>query len=207
MKASGPTPGGGSSVRPGASRGPTVDPDALRALGSAHFRRVAEVSDAFFAARADDISHACLDMARRFHQGGRLLVFATPGSAESDAYHVSVEFVHPVLVGKRALPATVLARDPAAQVRSLGRPEDIAMGITSDGTGPAVVEGLRAARERGLLTLGLAGGTGGRLGEASPDHLFVVPDDDPTVVQEVQETLYHVLWELVHVFFEHGGLL
>lgn len=180
---------------------------ALHAVGAGHVRRVARVSDAFFEAQADQISRTCRDMARRFHRGGRLLVFATPGPVESDAYHVSVEFVHPVLVGKQALPATVLARNPAAQVRSLGRPDDIAMGITSDGAGASVSEGLRAAGERGLLTLGLAGGSGGGLAEASPDHLFVIPDEDPTVVQEVQETLYHVLWELVHVFFEHKGLL
>lgn len=180
--------------------------EGIRALGAGHFRRVAGVSDAFFESRAGDVSRACRAMARRFRAGGRLLVFAPPGATESDAYHVSVEFVHPVLVGKRALPAAVLAGDPAARVRTLGRRSDIALGITSDGDDPSVLAGLRAARQGGLLTVGLAGGDGGRMSRAELDHLFVVPDGDPTVVQEVQETLYHVLWELVHVFFEHSGL-
>lgn len=168
---------------------------------------MAAASDAFFEARADDISRTCRDLARRFHGGGRLLVFAPPGPSRSDAYHVSVEFVHPVLVGKRALPATVLSGDPVAGVASLGRPRDIAMGITSDGRDPDVLAALKAAHEKGLLTVRLAGGNQSRLEEEGLDHLFVIPEDDPLVIQQVQETLYHVLWELVHVFFEHEGVL
>jgi D-sedoheptulose 7-phosphate isomerase len=53
----------------------------------------------------------------------------------------------------------------------------------------------------------LAGGDGAGLAQADLDFSFVVPADDPLVVQETHETLYHVLWELVHVFFEHPGLL
>lgn len=198
-----------SGADPGAPEPtPSASPSAeLRALAEEHFRRVREVSDAFFEARADDVSRTCLEMARRFHRGGRLLAFGAAGASESDAYHVSVEFVHPVLVGKRALPATVLSGEPASRVESLGRPEDVAVGIASDGGDDGVAAGLEAARRAGLLTIGLAGGEGGRVAEAAPDHLFVVPDDDPAVVQEVQETLYHVLWELVHVFFDHEGLL
>ncbi len=181
--------------------------EELRAVGGAHFRATRGVSDRFFAERSDDVSRACLAMAKRFHRGGRLLVFGGPGPVRSDAYHVSVEFVHPVLVGKRALPATVLDDPPGERIRVLGRPEDIALGISSDGDHGGTVEGLRAAAGGELLTLGLAGGEGGRLAGLALDHLFVVPEEDPAVVQEVQETLYHVLWELVHVFFEHRRLL
>lgn len=218
MTDSGPAPGegGGSSTtidRPtsepdrAAAGIRTASDDALHALGAEHFRRVSEVSDAFFEARADDVSRTCRAMARRFHRDGRLLVFSPPGPSESDAYHVSVEFVHPVLVGKKALPATVLAGDPVLRVESLGREEDIALGLTTDGEDEGVVSGLRAARRLGLLTVGLAGGDGGRMAEEPLDHLFVVPAGSPAVVQEVQETLYHVLWELVHVFFDHEGQL
>jgi D-sedoheptulose 7-phosphate isomerase len=59
----------------------------------------------------------------------------------------------------------------------------------------------------GLLTLCLAGGTGGLSKEADFDYDFVIEADDPFVIQETHETLYHVLWELVHIFFEHEGLL
>ena len=81
------------------------------------------------------------------------------------------------------------------------------MGFSPDGYCADVVAGLRAARERGLLTLGLAGGDGGQFRESALDFCFVVPSRDPFVIQETHETLYHVLWELVHIFFEHEGLL
>lgn len=179
----------------------------LRGIGRSHFRATHRASDDFFRERADAISEACWDMARRFHRGGRLLVFAPPGPVRSDAYHVSVEFVHPVLVGKRALPAATLAGDQEARIRAVGRPEDIAAGIAGPGGGGGVADGLRAAADAGLLTVGLSGGGGGRVADLDLDHTFVIPSDDPFVVQEVQETLYHVLWELVHVFFDHEGLL
>ena len=178
----------------------------LRSVGEEHFERVAATSHRFFETEADRISEACWAMARRFGRGGRLLVFASEGCA-SDGRHVSVEFVHPVIVGKRALPALVVEGGAAEQLRLLGMAQDIAMGITSAGEDPRVLEALRIAREMGLLTVGLAGGAGGSMVVERLDHRFVVPDADPTVVQEVHETLYHVLWELVHVFFEHEELL
>lgn len=196
----------------------TLDELALR-----RFTDSMEVPTRFFEANADLVSRACLEMAKRFHRGGRLLVFGN-GSAATDAQHVSVEFVHPVIVGKRALPAIALTNDIgtvtgvsqaegvdmvyAYALRSLARPQDIAMGISPDGNCGAVVLGLEAAREPGLVTIGLASGDGGRMGRVRGlDFLFLVPSQDPMVIQEVHETLYHVLWELVHVFFEHKGLL
>jgi len=177
----------------------------------------------FFAARADEIARACLEMARRFDGGGRLLPFGV-GACATDAAHVSVEFVHPVIGGKRALPAVGLTHDVATvtgsiarrggaavfadRVRALAREEDIALAISPDGDCPSVLEGLRVARELGLLTLALAGGDGGALSARGlADFCFTVPARDPGVVQETQEPLYHVLWELVHVFFEQGSLL
>jgi len=164
-------------------------------------------------------------MAVRFHRGGKLIVFGT-GGPSADAQHVAVEFVHPVIVGKRALPAISLTTDVATvtgiaeregvaaifarQLRAVARPADIAMGISADGASPSVLAGLEAAHEMGLLTIALAGGSGGRVGcPASPavDHLLIVASSDPRVVKELQVTTYHVLWELVHVFFEQPGVL
>ncbi|HXH05967.1 MAG TPA: SIS domain-containing protein [Vicinamibacterales bacterium] len=186
-----------------------TDLDTLRA----RFERSAAVPDRFFAVEAPAVARACQAAARRFLQGGRLLVFGE-GAEASDAQHVAVEFVHPVIVGKRALPALALTADTAALtgasrggpvafapiLAALGHPADIALGISRGAPGPAVREGLAAARARGLLTIALAGGAADR---DAADFVFVVPGDDPLVVQEVQETLYHVLWELVHVFVEH----
>jgi D-sedoheptulose 7-phosphate isomerase len=173
--------------------------------------------------QAAAVAEACHAMAVRFHQGGRLVVFGV-GGASTDAQHVAVEFVHPVIVGKRALPAISLTTDVATvtgvaardgireifahQIRFLAAPEDIALGISADGNCESVLAGLAAARERGLLTIALAGGDGGALA-ASPavDHLLVAPSGDPRIVKELQVTMYHVLWELVHVFFEQPGVL
>lgn len=179
------------------------------------------VCDRVFDRQALPLARACRDMARRFQNGGRLFAFGR-GPYATDAMHVSVEFIHPVIVGKRALPALALTNEGATlsglmvgEVKQsfarmlgvLGRPEDMAMGFSLDGNCPNVVEALTEARRMGLLTLGLAGGDGGLLRNAELDFCFVVPSHDPFVVQETHETLYHVLWELVHVFFEHEGLL
>ena len=194
----------------------------LKALVNARFKQSMTIPEAFFTAEAVRIAEACWAMARRFYQGGRLLAFGN-GASATDAQHVSVEFVHPVIVGKRALPALALTNDSATlsnrinrgnseipfvrQLNVLARPQDIAMGFSLDGNCADVVAGLQVARKLGLLTLGLAGGDGGSLRQSELDYCFVVQTHDPLVIQETHETLYHVLWELVHIFFEHEGLL
>jgi D-sedoheptulose 7-phosphate isomerase len=173
--------------------------------------------------QAEAVANACHAMAVRFHRGGRLVVFGT-GGASTDAQHVAVEFVHPVIVGKRALPAISLTCDVATvtgiaeregmaaifayQIRYLAQPEDIALGISVDGNCPSVLAGMDEAARRGMLTVALAGGDGGALAAGQVvDHLLVARSDDPCVVKEVQVTTYHLLWELVHVFFEQPGVL
>jgi len=194
----------------------------LHALVTARFAQSTQVPEAFFAAEAGRIAEACWAMARRFHQGGRLIAFGN-GAWATDAQHVAVEFVHPVIVGKRALPALALTNDSATlsgimigggteapfarQLAILARPADIAMGFSPDGRCPNVLAALAEARRMSLLTLGLAGGDGGAFTPSELDFCFVVPASDPMVIQETHETLYHVLWELVHIFFEHEGLL
>lgn len=189
---------------------------------AARFAQSISVPEAFFAAEAERLAEACWAMARRFQQGGRLLAFGN-GAWATDAQHVAVEFVHPVIVGKRALPALALINDGATlsglraggdpgdalarQLTALARPQDLALGFSPDGRCADVLAALDAGRRMGLLTLGLAGGDGGLFSEAALDFCFVVPSVDRLVVQETHETLYHVLWELVHVFFEHEGLL
>ena len=170
------------------------------------------VPEAFFAREEQRIAEACWAMARRFHQGGRLLAFGN-GAWASDAQHVAVEFVHPVIVGKRALPALALSSDGtvtssfADQLRVLARPQDIALGIAPADNCANIAAALVEARNMGMLTLGLTGGDGKQFEESMPDFLFAVSTHDPLVIQETHETLYHVLWELVHIFFEHEGLL
>jgi D-sedoheptulose 7-phosphate isomerase len=169
------------------------------------------------------VALACQDMAIRFHRGGKLIAFGN-GGAGTDAAHIAVEFMHPVIVGKRALPAIAVSNDAAAitgvarqeglcevfahQVRHWGAPVDIVLGISADGRCVDVLRGLQAGHELGLLTVALTGGDGGLLAESPAiDHLLTAQSDDPAVVKEVHVTMYHVLWELVHVFFEQPGLL
>src|SRR5579863_2924398 len=96
----------------GASMSSEMEMSELRALVFARFEQSMTIPETFFAAEAERIAQACWEMARRFHQGGRLLAFGN-GPSATDAQHVSVEFVHPVIVGKRALPALALTNDSA----------------------------------------------------------------------------------------------
>ena len=156
-----------------------------------------ECNTRFFEESADALARVCHLMAERFARGGRLIAFGRSPAARSDARHVAVEFVHPVIVGKRALPAIGLAGeggDIAQQVLLIAAPDDIAMGFGADCEDAVVV-----ARRRGCLTIAFA--------PAGAEWEFEPPTADPYIRQELIETLYHVLWELVHVFFEHRGLL
>jgi len=180
-------------------------------------RRTAPIAD--LAEHAEDVARACHAMAVRFHRGGKLVVFGNGGSS-TEAQHVAVEFVHPVIVGKRALPAVSLTSDVATltavgldeafthQIRFLAEPADVALALSVDGDCPNVLRGLAEARALGMLTVALVGGDGGRVAaEQAAEHVLVARTDDPRVVKEVHVTAYHVLWELVHVFFEQPGVL
>ena len=171
-----------------------VNTDTLVAQGRTELLRRNRIFEGFFEAEASRLAEACHEMSRRFTAGGRLLAFGN-GSAATDAQHVSVEFVHPVIVGKRALPALDLAPDFERSLPVVLRPEDMVMGFAFPDADETVERMLRAARERGALTFALTGEVG--------EYSFAPPDPDPFVVQEVFEVLYHVLWETVHVYFEH----
>ena len=155
-----------------------------------------------FEADAGRIAELCHAVAERCARGGRLLACACSPTGASDARHVAVEFVHPVIVGKRALPALALLgeRVPLPQeVALLAREEDVvlALGETDDRAGLAAA--LDAARAQGSLTVAFA--------PLGADWEIQPPSLDPFIRQELVETVYHVVWELSHVFFEHRGLL
>jgi D-sedoheptulose 7-phosphate isomerase len=177
-------------------------------VAAAFARRVGPLQA--LAEQAPGLARAARELAERFRRGGRLLVFGS-GTSAADAQHVSVEFVHPVVVGKRALPALALAGSGAGfahQVAVLGRPDDIALGLSADGSCADVLAGLQAAGEGGLLTIALLGGDGGAvLARGTPAHAVVVPSTDALVVREGHVTAYHLLWELTHVFLDvvEGG--
>lgn len=158
----------------------------------------------FFADEAERIARLCHAMAQRFARRGRLIAMGLSPEALSDARHIAVEFVHPVIVGKRALPALGFARNSGPlplQTELLTRPDDIVIvfGTADEPEAGELRAALSVARARGCLTIAFA--------PLGAEWEFTPPHTDPFIRQELIETLYHLLWELVHVFFEHGGLL
>ncbi len=154
---------------------------------------------AFFSAEAERLAALCHAMAERFAGAGRLIALGRAPAARSDARHVAVEFVHPVIVGKRALPALALCAEGGEidrQLGSLARERDIVIAFGGD---EETARALGRAREHGCLTVAFD--------LAGAEWCFSPPTDNPLIAQELIETLYHLLWELVHVFFEHRGLL
>jgi D-sedoheptulose 7-phosphate isomerase len=153
--------------------------------------------EAFFALDASRLAEACREMCERFLRGGRLLAFGR-GPYSTDAQHVSVEFVHPVIVGKRALPALDLSIAFAPWLKALVQAHDVVMGFGPPEGDPEVWAALDAAHRRHAMTFALPGVEG---------SYFCSPaTQDAFMHQELIEILYHTLWETVHVFFEHREL-
>jgi D-sedoheptulose 7-phosphate isomerase len=156
-----------------------------------------QLLESFFAREASRLAEACCEMSARFLRGGRLLAFGR-GPYATDAQHVSVEFVHPVIVGKRALPALDLSFAFEPWLKALLQPDDIVMGFGPPEGDPEVWAALDAAGQRGAMTFALPGSEG--------SYSTVAATREPFAHQELVEILYHTLWETVHVFFEHREL-
>jgi D-sedoheptulose 7-phosphate isomerase len=176
-------------------------------------RESADVKEQFFRAEADRIEALVRAMAGRFSSGGRLYVMGNGGSA-TDAQHISVEFFHPIVEKRKSLPALALTADQALltaisndrdfakvfadQLRVLARPGDMALAVSTSGKSPNLVQALETARGLGLLTIAFTGKDGGRLPDLA-EYCFVVPSFSIHRIQETHVTLYHIVWDLVHV--------
>ncbi len=188
----------------------------MTSLREAVLRKSAEsraAQEQFFGENADRIVECAQAMGAALEKGGRLLVMGNGGSA-CDAQHMAVEFMHPVMAKRRALPAIALSCDTALltavgndadfslafsdQLRLLGRAGDIALGISTSGQSANVGRALQAARELRMLTVGFSGRDGGRIAEWC-DFCFVVPSFSIHRIQEAHGTLLHVLWDLIHL--------
>ena len=156
-----------------------------------------EIFECFFSQQARALAIACREMSERFLSGGRLLAFGR-GSYSTDAQHVSVEFVHPVIVGKRALPALDLSALIRPWLEVILRPEDIVMGFGPPEGDTEVWTALESAQARGAMTFALPGHSG--------SYALKSATEDPFIHQELIEIFYHTLWETVHVFLEHREL-
>lgn len=183
--------------------------DAARIVGIA--AESAALKQRFFAEKAPLLLEVGQALVERVRKGGQVLVFGNGGSA-ADAQHLAAELLGRYLRDRRAIPALALTTDPSVmtavandlgyesvfrrQVEALGRPGDAAVGISTSGRSPNVVQALRFARERGLLTIALTGPGGGDLAGAV-DYLVDVPHPHTPRIQEVHTMVVHVLCEIV----------
>jgi D-sedoheptulose 7-phosphate isomerase len=156
------------------------------------------------------------EMADRFGAGGRLLAFGNGGSA-TDAQQLVTTFLNPGAsnadTSARPLPALGLASDAsvltalsndvgvdvvfARQLAAFGSKADIAVGLSTSGNSDNLLRAFDEAGRRGMLTIGIAGYSGGKMAELdSIDYLFVAPSASVHRIQEAQTTMYHALWEL-----------
>ncbi|CAM4399738.1 hydrogenase assembly chaperone HypC/HupF [Mycobacterium basiliense] len=153
---------------------------------------------------AAELAATAFAMARRFAAGATMWSIAP--SWEPHALHIAVEFVHPVIMGKRALPAVALTGpDLVDLVRVSVRPGDIVIAVSS-ADHPDVRSVMRRGPAWGATTIWI--GSGARPDHAAADHVLWLDDPDPRVPATGGFVLfYHLLWELTHVCFEHSGLL
>jgi D-sedoheptulose 7-phosphate isomerase len=151
-------------------------------------------AERFFEREAPRLARTCKEMALRFARGGRLLAFGR-GAYTTDAMHVSVEFIHPVLVGKRALPALDISLAPYAWIATTAGPNDMAIAFGPPRGEVQAEHALALAKSHGAMTIAWPG--------ESADYAVSAPSDDPHVHQELFELLGHTMYESVHVFLEH----
>jgi HupF/HypC family len=153
---------------------------------------------------ASDLAAAALALARRFAAGATL--WSVAPAWEPHAQHIAVEFVHPVIVGKKALPAVALTgRDVLESARVSARAGDVFLAVAG-AADPDVGAVMRRGPAWGVTTLWI--GTGPRPPAGAADHVLWLTDPDPlAAVTGRFVLLYHLLWELTHVCFEHPGPL
>lgn len=153
---------------------------------------------------AADLATAALAIAQRFSSGATMWCIAPRWSPH--AQHIAVEFVHPVIVGKKALPGVALSGpDLLGSVRVSARPGDVVIAVAA-ADDPDVRAVMRRAPAWGVTTVWI--GNGARPDTGAADHVLWLADPDPRIPATGQFVLlYHLLWELTHVCFEHPGLL
>ena len=183
--------------------GPRAVEDMLREAARLH-EQIAQPCAGAVVAAADVMIAA-------FERGGQALIFGNGGSA-ADAQHLACELIGRFLRERRALAAVALTTDASTltaiandygfdrvfvrQIEALGRPGDVAVGISTSGSSANVMAGLQFAKSRGLKTIAFTGGDGGRVGALADVHINVPHDVTPRI-QEVHRTLIHAVCDLI----------
>ncbi len=170
------------------------------------------------AALLPDLQRAAREVTRAVTSGGRVVWFGNGGSA-ADSQHLAAELVGRFTRERRALPAIALTTDSsiltalandysfdgvfARQVEAHCRPGDVAVGISTSGNSPNVLQGLQKARDLGVFTIGLTGGSGGRMARHA-DLCLVVPARATARIQEGHILLGHMVCDWVEAAVMNG---
>ncbi len=186
----------------------------MKALITANLRQSLAAQQAFFDTSADRLVQLVEWVVETFQAGGKLLIMGNGGSA-ADAQHMAAEFVNRFKIDRAPLPALALTTDTSVitsigndfvfdlvfvkQVQALGRPEDLVLAISTSGKSPNIVKAVETAKNMGIRTAALTGGTslpGGALGPLA-DLVLNVPADVTAHIQETHLWIEHVVCELV----------
>ena len=190
--------------------------DAVLELVLDYAREGARLREAFFSENSQAVVAAGRSLALCLAQGGKILFCGNGGSA-ADCQHLAAEFVNRFQLERPPLPALALTTDSSIltavgndygfdqifskQVMALGRPGDVLVGITTSGNSPNVVAAMRAAREKGLTTVGMTG-KNGEIVQVS-DLAILVPHTVTALIQEIHIACGHLLCKLTdHYLFE-----
>ena len=187
---------------------------------SAHHHQTIE---AFFSKNGQGVVDAAGAIADVYRENGRLFTMGNGGSS-CDAAHIAVEFLHPITAGRPALTAIDLTSDTTMltavgndvgfahifvrQVIAQGRAGDALIGLSTSGNSDNLIKAFAKAKEMGIVTIGLAGMSGGEMANCGIDHCLVVETDSIHRIQECHLAIYHILWDLVHTLLadDRGNL-
>ncbi len=175
------------------------------------FQDSANLKLRFAQKNAETLSQVVKVIVEAFKAGNKLLLFGNGGSA-ADAQHLAAEFINRYLIERPPLPALALTTDTSVltsisndysfpevfvkQIKALGKAGDVAIGISTSGTSPNVIKGLKTAKEMGLKTIALVGGDGGELAKIA-DWALIVESASTPRIQEVHITIGHIICEMV----------
>lgn len=192
-------------------------PESARNIVIEHSKAGSEARERFFEQNADKVVEIARTMAVCLARGGKLLFCGNGGSA-ADAQHLAAEFVNRFMLERPPLPALALTTDTSIltaigndygfeqtfskQVRALGQPGDVLVGISTSGNSPNVIRAFKAARDKEMITVGMGGMSGGEMAPYC-DLTLLVPHKVTAIIQEVHIAAGHLLCRLVdHFLFE-----